>query len=197
MTPELADSLGLKSVTGALVAAPQNGSPAEKAGIKAGDLIAEVNGTEVKDAKDLAKKVAELAPGSEATLTLNRDGQTKTVTVKIGELPEKPVQHASLHSKPSRTGMTDLGIRIAPASEVSADESKGIAVVGVEPGGKAAEAGLAEGDIILKVGEQPVNDPEDLRRALSDAGKAGHKNALALIKRNGDQRFIALPANVG
>ena len=197
LTPELADSLGLKSVTGALVAAPQDGSPADKAGIKAGDLITEVNGAQVKDARDLAKKVAELAPGSEANITLNRNGENKTLTVKIGELPEKPVQHASLRAEPSKTGMTDLGIRVAPASEVSADESNGLAVVGVEPGGKAAEAGLAEGDIILKVGEEPVNNPGDLRHALTEAKQAGHKNALALIKRKGDQQFIALPANVG
>ena len=197
LTPELADSLGLKKVTGALVAAPQEGSPAEKAGIKAGDLITELNGKEVKDARDLAKKVAELAPGSEADLTVNRNGDSKTITVKIGELSEKPVQHASLTPGSSRTGITDLGIRVAPANEVSADESKGLAVVGVEPGGKAAEAGLAEGDIILKVGDEAVNGVADLRQALADARKAGHKNALALVKRNGDQRYIALPASVG
>ncbi len=72
-----------------------------------------------------------------------------------------------------------------------------MAVVSVDPSGKAAEAGLAEGDIILKVGEETVNRAEDLRRALTGAGKAGRKNALALVKRNGDQRFIALPASVG
>jgi serine protease Do len=197
LTPELADSLGLKKVTGALVAAPQDGSPAEKAGIKAGDLITELNGKEVKDARDLAKKVAELAPGSEADLTVNRNGDIKTITVKIGELSEKPVQHASLNPGSSRSGITDLGIRVAPANEVNADESKGLAVVGVEPGGKAAEAGLAEGDIILKVGDEAVNGVADLRQALADARKAGHKNALALVKRNGDQRYIALPASVG
>ena len=197
LTPELADSLGLKKVTGALVAAPQDGSPAEKAGIKAGDLITELNGKEVKDARDLAKKVAELAPGSEADLTVNRNGDIKTITVKIGELSEKPVQRASLNPGSSRSGITDLGIRVAPANEVNADESKGLAVVGVEPGGKAAEAGLAEGDIILKVGDEAVNGVADLRQALADARKAGHKNALALVKRNGDQRYIALPASVG
>lgn len=197
LTPELADSLGLKKVAGALVAAPQDGSPAQKAGIKAGDLITELNGNEVKDARDLAKKVAELEPGSEATINLNRNGDTKSVTVKIGELPEKAERRASLNPDSSKTGLTDLGIKVAPASEVSADENKGVAVVSVDPSGKAAEAGLAEGDIILKVGDEAVNGAQDLRRALSDANKAGRKNALALVKRNGDQRFIALPASVG
>jgi serine protease Do len=196
LTPDLADSLGLKKVTGALVASPQDNSPAEKAGVKAGDLITEVNGAEVKDARDLAKKIADIPPGADATLTLNRAGQTKTLTVKIGELPDKPAQRADA-APSSKTGMGELGIRVAPASDISADESAGLAVMSVEPGGKAAEAGLAEGDIILKVGEEAVNRPDDLRRALSDASKAGRKNALALVKRNGDQRFVALPAKVG
>ncbi len=112
LTPELADSLGLKKVTGALVAAPQGGSPAEKAGIKAGDLITELNGNEVKDARDLAKKVAELAPGSEATFTLNRNGDVKTMTVKIGVLPENPVQHASLNSEVIENRDDESGIRV-------------------------------------------------------------------------------------
>jgi serine protease Do len=197
LTPELADSLGLKKVTGALVASPQDGSPAEKAGVKAGDLITEVNGAEVKDARDLAKKIADIPPGADATLTLNRAGQTKTLTVKIGELPDKTAQRADATPHSTKTGVGELGIRVASASDVNADESAGLAVLAVEPGSKAADAGLAEGDIILKVGEENVNRPDDLKRALTDASKAGRKNALALVKRNGDQRFVALPAKVG
>ncbi|MBJ7532612.1 Do family serine endopeptidase [Rhodomicrobium vannielii ATCC 17100] len=193
LTPELADSLGLKTTAGALVAAPQSGSPAEKAGIKTGDVITQVDGTEVKDGRDLAKKIADIAPGANAKLTVLRDGETKTVDLKIGQLPEKPTQRASL-SDDGRTGLNDLGIAVAPAADVSPNDRQGLAVVGVEPGGKAAEAGLAEGDIILRVGDQTVNRPGDLKRALTEASKSGKKNALALVKRNGDQRFVALPA---
>ncbi|MBT3070106.1 Do family serine endopeptidase [Rhodomicrobium sp. Az07] len=193
LTPELAESVGLKSTTGALVAAPQSGSPAEKAGIRTGDVITEVDGAEVKDGRDLAKKIADLAPGSDAKLTVLRGGETKTIDLKIGQLPEKRTQRASL-SDSGKTGLDDLGIAVAPAADVSPNDSQGLAVVGVEPGGRAAEAGLAEGDIIMRVGNQTVNRPGDLKRALSDAGKSGKKNALALVKRNGDQRFVALPA---
>jgi len=193
LTPELADSLGLKSTNGALVATPQSGSPAEKAGIQSGDVITEVDGSQVKDGRDLAKKIADLAPGANAKLTVNRNGQVKTVDLKIGQLPDKPTQRASL-SDSSKTGLDDLGIAVAPAADVSPNDRQGLAVVGVEPGGKAAEAGLAEGDIILRIGETAVNRPADLRRALADASKSGKKNALALVKRNGDQRFVALPS---
>jgi serine protease Do len=196
LTPELADSLGLKTVFGALVTAPQSGSPAEKAGLKAGDVIIEVNGAEIKDARDLARKIADLAPGADAKLTINRNGNPQTVNLRIGELPDKSALNASAPSD-SRTGMTQLGIRVAPASEVPGSDASGLAVVSVEPGSKGADAGLAEGDIILKVGDTKVAKADDLRRALADASKAGRKNAIALVKRNGDQRFIALPASAG
>ncbi len=196
LTPELADSLGLKATSGALVSAPQSGSPAEKAGIKAGDVITEVNGAEVKDAKDLAKKIAGLAPGTDVKLSVERGGRPQSIKISIGELPEKPIRNADASSG-SRTGMAQLGIRVAPASEVTGSDSMGLAIVSVEPGSKAAEAGLAEGDIILKIGDTNVTRAEDLRSALADASKSGRKNAIALIKRNGDQRFIALPASAG
>jgi serine protease Do len=196
LTPELADSLGLQTTSGALVAAPQSGSPAEKAGLQAGDVITAVNGTEVKDARDLAKKIAGLAPGSDVQLSLSRSGHAQSINLKLGELADKPTVDAAAPDD-SKTRMAQLGIHVAPASEVTGSDSTGLAVVSVEPGSKAAEAGLAEGDIILKVGNANVTRADDLRRALADASKSGRKNAIALVKRNGDQRFIALPTSTG
>jgi serine protease Do len=196
VTAEIADSLGLKTETGALIASPQSGSPAEKAGLQAGDVITEVNGAEVKDARDLARKIADLPPGSDAKLSVVRNGKSEMVSLKIGEMPDKPVRNADASSG-SKTGMEHLGIRVAPAKEVIGTDSSGLAVVSVDPGSKAADAGLAEGDIILKIGNENVERADDLRRALGDAGKSGRKNAIALIKRNGDQRFIALPTAAG
>jgi len=196
ITPEIADSLNIKEVHGALVSSPQSGSPAEKAGLKSGDVITRVNNTEVKDPKDLARRIADLAPNSDVKLTILRGGQFETVNLRLGELPDNPVRKASLGDD-SKTEMGKLGIHVAPASEVSQSESTGLAIVSIDPGGSAAEAGLAGGDIILKVGQKSVSKADDLKKALKEAKDSGKTHALAVVKRGTDQRFVALPTNAG
>jgi len=196
ITPEIADSLNIKEVHGALVSSPQSGSPAEKAGLKSGDVITRVNNTEVKDPKDLARRIADLAPNSDVKLTILRGGQFETVNLRLGELPDNPVRKASLGDD-SKTEMGKLGIHVAPASEVSQSESTGLAIVSIDPGGSAAEAGLAGGDIILKVGQKSVSKADDLKKALKEAKDSGKTHALAVVKRRTDQRFVALPTNAG
>jgi serine protease Do len=197
ITPELSDTLGLQSGGGALVSGLQGGSPAEKAGVKSGDVITTVDGAEIKDARALARKVAGLAPGADVKLGVVRDGNTQTIDVKIAELAEKPAQKAEA-TPPAEKSMTgQLGIRVAPASEVSPNEPGGLAVISVEPDSKGAEAGLSEGDIIMKAGGENLQRPSDLSGALDGAAKAGKRHVLALIKRNGQERFVALPAKRG
>ncbi len=196
VTPELADSLGLKSPAGALITTPQGGSPAEKAGLHAGDVITAVNGSDVKDARDLARKIADIAPGQDVKLTVQRGGKADTINVKIGELTDKQAAKAEGEHGP-KTNMQPLGIQVAPASTVSGGGTAGLAVVAVEPGSRAEKAGIAEGDVIVKVGDTNVSQADDLRRALKDASSAGKKHVIALIKHDGDQRFVALPASAG
>jgi serine protease Do len=197
VTPEIADSLGLKSGSGALVAGLQGGSPAEKAGIKAGDVISAVNGAEVKDSRGLARQIAGLSPGADVKLGVLRNGKTETIELKIAELSDKPVQKAEAGPPADKHPMAQLGIRVAPASEVSPDEQAGLAIVSVDPEGKGAEAGLSAGDIIVKAGGESLQQPSDLRQALEGAVKAGKGHVLALVKRNGQERFVALPAKRG
>jgi serine protease Do len=197
LTPEIADSLGLKSDNGALVARLESGSPADKAGIKDGDVITTVNGAEVKDSRGLARKIAGLAPGTDVKLGVIRNGSTETIDVKIAELTDKRVQKAEGGSPAEKPSANQLGIRVAPASEVSPNETAGLAVIAVEPEGKGAEAGLSEGDIIVKAGGESLQRPSDLSQALDGAAKAGKGHVLALIKRNGRERFLALPAKRG
>jgi serine protease Do len=193
VTPEIADSLGLKSASGALITTAQSGSPAEKAGLKAGDVIMSVNGSEVADSTDLARKIADLRPDSDVKLTIQRGGRSETVAVKLGELSDKQASKTESGTQ-SKDGM-HLGMEVAPASEVTGEGAAGLAVVSVEPGGKADEAGISEGDVIMKVGDTAVSRADDLRRALKDASGAGKKHVIALVKREGNQRFVALPTS--
>jgi serine protease Do len=192
ITPDLANSLGLKSDRGALIAEPDGGSPAEKAGLKAGDVIEEINGEQVKDARDLAQKVAGIAPGTAIRLGIIRDGKEEMVSLKAGELADKGVKRARAMPD-TQGGVEELGLRVAPARLLTGGEDTGLAVVAVDPGGKAQEAGLYPGDIIMKVGNTSVNREDDLRKALKKAKNEGRLYATALVKRRENQRFIALP----
>ena len=89
VTPDIADSLGLRNARGALVAEPQQGSPAERAGIKAGDVIVSVNGEPVDDARSLASRIASTAPGTPVKLGVIRDGREDTITLTLRELPRE------------------------------------------------------------------------------------------------------------
>lgn len=124
VTPEIADGLGLKSVNGALVAEPQANSPAVKAGIKAGDVITSVDGAQVKDARDLAKKIGMLAPNTTVKLGVFDKGSEKTVSVTLGELPNQQQARADIGN--DNNGGADvgkLGLTLAPAGRVAGSGS--------------------------------------------------------------------------
>src|SRR5262249_35974443 len=134
--------------------------------------------------------------GADVKLGVLRNGGTETIQVKIAELTDKPVQKAEA-TPAEKSSAGHLGIRVAPASEVSPNEPSGLAVLSVEPQGKGAEAGLSEGDIIVRAGAESLQRPSDLSEALDGAAKAGKGHVLALVKRNGQERFVALPARRG
>ncbi len=195
VTKDIADSMGLKQAQGALVAEPQPGSPAEKVGIKAGDVITAVNGTPIKDSRDLARHVAQLAPGTSVKFDVLRDGQSKTIQLTLGEMPNDQQAKADTeqHAAPT-AGVPHLGLRLAPAGDVDGAGSQGVAVVGVEEGSPAAEHGLQTGDIILQVGGKQVEKPTDVRDALIAAQKAGRHDVLMRVKTaQAATRFVAVP----
>jgi serine protease Do len=191
ITPEIAESMGLKSVAGALVAEPQPNSPAAKAGIKAGDIITAVNGQEVKTAGDLARKIAQMAPQSKVNITVMRNGSQQELAVALGTLPNNQQANAGSETEDHATGLPHLGLTLAPGKAEGADQ--GVMVTGVEPGGPAAEHGFKDGDLILEVGGKTVSTPSDVTNALQNA-KAGGKHAVLMRVKSGDQtRFVALP----
>jgi serine protease Do len=193
ITSEIADSLGMKEARGAIVAEPQPGSPAAKAGIQAGDVITSLNGTPVKDSRDIARKVGMMAPGASIKFDYLRKGQTKSVELTLGEMPNQQVAKAGDDSGVPNAGMPHLGLSLSPAGDVAGSGNKGVVVTGVEPNGPAADHGLQTGDVILDVAGKTVSNVSDVRKALSDAKAQGRHDVLFRVKSAGTTKFVALP----
>ena len=193
VTEEIANSIGLKVAKGALIAQPQEGSPGAKAGLKAGDVITSVDGNEVADARDLAKKIGSMKPNAVAKLGVWRDGKAETMDITLGELKDgKAAEKASL--KPDKGDeLSSLGLEVMPAGSVDGAGDQGIAVTSVDPNGKGAELGFATGDVIVKVGGKTVSTAAELKTAMADLKASGKKSALFLVKRNDEQRFVLVP----
>jgi serine protease Do len=191
ITPEIADSMGLKSVAGALVAEPQANSPAAKAGLKAGDVITAVNGQEVKTASDLARTIAQTPPETKVNLTVVRNGKEMEQAVTLGTLPNSQQAKAGSSSEEHASGVPHLGLSLAPGKAEGADQ--GVMVTGVEPDGPAAEHGFKDGDLILEVSGNTVSTPADVTKALRDAQSGGKHSVLMRVKSGDQTRFVALP----
>ena len=192
---DIADSLGLKNAEGALVAEPQADGPAVKAGIQSGDVITAVNGQPVKDARDLAKKISSLPPGSNVKLTIVSKGADKTVNVTLGELPREQRQ-ARVNTDEKDSAGTDvprLGLSLAPASKVAGAGAEGVVVTQVDPDGPAAAQGFRTGDVILDVAGKNVGNADDVRKAFADARSGGKRTVLLRIKSGENTRFLAVP----
>ncbi|MGE0054978.1 MAG: Do family serine endopeptidase [Hyphomicrobium sp.] len=196
VTKEIADSLGLKEASGALISEPLANGPAAKAGLKSGDIITAVNGTPVKDARGLAKFIGGLAPNNDVTLSVLRNQKAETFKVELGEYKDEKVASAQDESG-DKGDVGKLGMTVAPASSVDGAGEHGLAVLNVDPDGEAADAGIQAGDVILKIAGKSISSAHDLKTALKEAGANGKKHTLALVQHENSQRFIALPASVG
>jgi serine protease Do len=192
VTPGIADSLGLKKAAGAMVDEPQSGSPAAKAGIKSGDVITAVNGTPVKDARDLARTIGTMAPDSAVKLDIIRQGEQKTVSLTLAQMPNDQ-QVASADNAQPESGVPHLGLQVAPAKDVSGAGSEGVVVTGVDPDGPAAEQGFQTGAVILDVGGKAVASAGDVRQALVEAKAQGKRDVLMRVKMGDVTRFVAMP----
>jgi serine protease Do len=198
VTADIAGSLGLDEAKGALIATPQTDSPAEKAGLKTGDVITKVDGKTIDDARDLARRIGGMAPNTKAELTVLRDGKEQTTRVTLGAMKDDAKQQLGQTDQQQGDKLGKLGLSVAPAASAAGAGRSGLVVTDVDPAGAAADAGIQAGDVILKIGERDINSAKDLRQALSDATSRGRNKALALVKSsNGGQRYVALPASAG
>jgi serine protease Do len=194
VTAEIADSLGLKTTKGALVAEPQKDSPAMKAGIQAGDVITAVDDKPVADARELARKIGGMPPNTTIKLDVIRGGAEKTINMTLGELPNQREARADTDDKPAarRNRNTDeprLGLSLAPGG----NDGGGVVVAEVDPSGPAADYGFKPGDVILEVAGASVATPDDLRKALGKARSEGKRSVLLRVKSEQGTRFVAIP----
>jgi serine protease Do len=195
VTQEIADSMGLKSSKGALVAEAQSGSPASQAGIKSGDVILGIDGERIDGPRELAKKVAALGPGKKADLIYWHDGSEKTVSVKLGSLPDD--KEAQIHPMTPQGNdvFKGLGLTLAPASSIQGAGNQGVVVADIDPDGAAAQKGMQVGDVILEAGGRPVSKPADIAAALADAKKENRKAVLLRVKSSDGTHFVAIAVN--
>ena len=188
VTSEIASSLGLAQVHGALVNSVVAGSPAEKAGLRRGDVITAINGESIRSGNDLRNEVSQLQPGTATRLSIVRDGKEQTVNVTVAEREDTTAQPEDRDAAGSSTG---FGMTVEPltrdrARELGIAATSGVVVVDVQSGGRAADAGIRAGDVIVEVDRKPVSDAEGLRAAL----KNGSRPALMLVQR-GDTTYFA------
>jgi serine protease Do len=200
VTKDIAESLGLSEAQGALVVQPQENSPGLKAGIQKGDVVTAVNGEPVKDARDLAKKIAGIHPGTKTDISIWRGGKAMSLVLTVGTLPpeqkvasaEDGNQPQDNGSAPAQTSLDGLGITVGPT-----DNGDGIAIISVDPDSAAADAGIKQGDKIATINNKDVKTAADIQSALQEAQKAGRTKALFQIETDNGSRFVALPTAKG
>jgi len=190
VTPEIADSLGMKKPGGALVADPQKDGPAAKAGIQSGDVITAVNDKPVADARDLARKIGGMAPGATVKLGIVRAGAEKSLSLTLGELPNQREARADAKEQPEKKSSNEprLGLSLTPGGS-----EPGVVVAEVDPSGPAADFGFKAGDVILEVGGQTVATPAEVGKALGKAREDGKRSVLMRVKSEQGTRFVAIP----
>ena len=195
ITPDIADSLGLKQTKGALIDVADPLGPAGKAGVKPGDVITAVDGNAINDPRELAQKIAKMAPGRLTTLTVQRGGTAQDISVALGTMPNERPPGVVRASEKGTTSPNEhgLGLLTAPASKVAGPDQKGLVVVAVDPNGEAAQHGLSTGDIILDVGGKAVSNAKDFLQDLIALRQEGKSAALVRIQSGDSIRFVALP----
>ncbi|MDF1791118.1 MAG: Do family serine endopeptidase [Thalassobaculaceae bacterium] len=185
VTPQIADSLGLTADDGALVADVDPTGPAGKAGLKAGDVILRFGNVTIAEVKDLTRAVADTDPGDSANITVWRDGTGRDLDITVGTYPREEQMASATASMPGAEGL-----EVPPLGVTLGDESEGAVVLSVAPNGSDE---LRPGDVIAAVGQSQVSTAKEARAAI-DAAHSGHKKSvLLLVRRDGQQRYVAVP----
>jgi len=193
VTRDIADSVGLKQAKGAVVTETTKGSPADKAGIKSGDVVTAVDGTQIEGARSLSRTIGGKAPGTTVDVTVWRDNAEHHFSVKLDTL--KPAA-ADNSKQPQRSQEDDndgpvqsQGLTLVPNS----GGDGGVLIQGIDPDSVAASKGFAVGDTIVEVDNKPVDSPKAFQDAVAAVKSSGRNTALIKAERDGAARFIGLP----
>ncbi len=191
VSPELAKSFDLKNTEGALIGGLQSDGPAEKAGIKIGDIVTEFNGKKVTNRDQLSMLVAQAPPKSKAEVRVMRDGKPMDFTVMLAERPTSLAAGGTEENSDTKSS-EKLGLSVQTLNKDLADRlgvktDKGVVVTNVKPGSPAEDAGLQKGDVIKEVNRHEVKSAGDFESQL---GKLGKDDAAALLVRRGDNTFF-------
>ncbi len=194
VSKDLAGSLGLNKAEGALIDQTTPNSPAGMAGLKAGDVIVALNGMPVKSSRDLAQKVGALAPGSSVKLDVMRNGQPQNMDITLAKMPGDQRSQLASNENGSQMDQTPkLGLAVEPASRVNGSGDQGLAVVGIDPNGPAAQSGLQVGDVILDAGGKSVSRASDITHAVAQVEQQGRHALLLRVRSHNNLHFVAVP----
>jgi serine protease Do len=174
-----------------LVSLAEPGSPADSAGLTRGDVILKIDDADVRDGRDMARKVAAAAPGTAIAVTIFRGGERRTVKVTLRELEDEPQPASPKPVEKPQAAIAALGLSVTVCDSLQEGET-GLSVLEIKPDGLAADSGLVQGDILLTANGMALRAASDVERALLDAKRAGKKYALAFIRRGGNELFVAL-----
>ena len=187
----LAKGLGLKDTHGALVSNVIENAPAEKAGVKRGDVIVSVNEKKIETPRQLSMTAADLKPGSVAKLGIIRDGKKRDFKIQVGKLPgsKEEVAKAAKPALQKQLGIEGQNLTPELKKQIGAKAKKGVVITNILPDSPAALAGLRRGDVIVEANRKAVADTEQLREALK---KGENKGNLLVVERQGTTFYVAL-----
>jgi len=201
VTPDIAESLGLKDASGAMVAGVNDGGPADKAKIRNGDIILKFNNQDVKEMRSLPRIVADSEVGKSVPVVLWRDGKEVTLQATLAEKPDDvQVAAATTGDKDVQkpTEISGLGLKLAPITPDTKDkfslnaDQKGVVITDVSPNSSAAERGLKAGDVIVEVQQGEVASPADVQKKVDTVKKENRKSVLLLIQRQDGLQWVPL-----
>ncbi len=194
LTDELATQFGVKPEDGVLVGNVMQGSPAERGGMKTGDIIQEFNGNKISNVRQLQREVAQSTVGSPAQIRVLRENMPSTLTIVLGEQPAEVAAASEPAAPPSeaadRFGLTVQDLTAELRDQLRLKDPDGVVVSSVEEAGPAARAGIRPGDVITEANREPVRNSRDFARILGQMGRG--QSLLLLIRRDGTSRFAVL-----